>query len=192
MPTTAVPTILTDPGYLFAAPVLTAEPANTVVGSKFTDAWPAGWVSVGATTDGSEFDYAIKTASIMAAEFFDPLAWRTTERTGTFMFSMMSWSLTNLKLALNGGTQAIVSGTTTTQLNSYTPPAPGFETRTMIGWEALDSTVRLIVYQTVSSATVKTSFKKAPSFADLPVTLNMEIPASGFPFKWYTAGVSRI
>jgi hypothetical protein len=192
MPTTAVPTLLTDPGYIFAAPPLTAEPVNTVVGSKFTDAWPVAWVSCGATSDGSEWDYAIKTAAIMAAEFFDALVWRTTERSGTYAFSMMSWTLTNLKLALNGGTQTIVSGTTTTQLNSYTPPAPGAEIRTMIGWEALSADVRLIIYQSISSSTVKTTMKKAPATAELPVSLNFEVPSSGFPFKWYTSGVGRV
>src|SRR5689334_17974801 len=122
MPTMPAPAILTDPGYLFYAPLGTAEPANTVVGSKFTDAWPVQWLQVGATDDGSEFDYEIKVESVDVAEFFDPIKWATTSRSGSLAFAMADWTLTKLVLALNGGTKTIVSGTGATQLNKYTPP----------------------------------------------------------------------
>lgn len=191
MPTTATPNVLTDPGYLFYAPLLSTEPANTVVGSKFTDAWPGAWISIGATTDGSEFDYNIKTQAIMVAEFFDAIKWSTTERSGTFGFSMANWALANLKIAMNGGTLTVVSGTGTTQLNSYVPPAPGSEVRIMLGWESLDSTARLIVYQAINSGTIKTMFKKAPSMADITCLFNFEVPTSGTPFKFYTSGTAR-
>ncbi len=54
----AVPKVLTDPGYLFIAPLLTALPANTGAGSVFTDAWPVAWLPLGATTEGSKFSYS--------------------------------------------------------------------------------------------------------------------------------------
>jgi hypothetical protein len=192
MPTTATPTVLTDPGYLFWAPLASAEPTNTVVGSKFTDAWPVAWLSLGATEDGSEFNYEINVEAVRAAEFLDPIKWATTERNGNISFTMVNWTLTNLKYAMNGGTQTIVSGTTSTQLNSYTPPTPGSEVRAMIGWESLDSTVRLICYQTINSGTVTSAFKKAPDKAGIAAQFNFEVPSSGVPWKAYTAGVARV
>ena len=95
MPTTATPNILNDAGYLFWAPLLSAEPTNTVSGSKFTDAWPGAWISLGATEDGSEFTYETKLEAISVAEFFDPIKWATTERTGTFAFNLADFTLAN-------------------------------------------------------------------------------------------------
>jgi len=191
MPTTATPVILTDPGYLFWAPLGTGIPANTVVGSKFTDAWPGGFISLGATEDGSEFNYESKLEPINAAEFFDPLRWSTTERSGSMAFNLMNYTLANMNIAFNGGTLTIVSGTGTTQLNRYRPPSPGAEVRSVIGWESLDSTMRIIIYQAIQGGAMKSNFKKAPSAASIPCTFQFEVPTSGIPFEFYTAGTSR-
>jgi hypothetical protein len=191
MPTTATPVVLTDPGYLFWAPLLSAEPANTVSGSKFTDAWPGAWLSLGATESGSDFTYETKLAAVSVAEFFDPIKWATTDRQGSFAFALANYTLTNWSRALNGGTLSVVSGSGATQLNSYVPPTPGSEVRAMLGWESLDGTMRIIVYQGVQGGSIKTSFDKAPKYAAIPCQFNFEIPASGFPFKFYTAGTSR-
>lgn len=191
MPTTATPTVLTDPGYLFWAPLATTEPTNTVAGSKFTDAWPVGWVSLGATEEGSTFTYEIQTENVTVAEFFDPVKIATTGRSGSFAFSLADWTLTKLKYVMNGGTVAVVSGTGATALNSYVPPAPGSEVRAMIGWESLDSTVRIICYQTLNTGSIEMAFQKAPNKALMPATFGMEVPASGTPFKVYTAGTTR-
>ena len=191
MPTTATPNVLTDPGYLFWAPLGSSEPTNTVAGSKFTDAWPVAWLSLGATEDGSEFNYEINVEAVRAAEFLDPIKWATTERNGNISFTMVNWTLTNLKYAMNGGTLTLVSGTGATALNSYTPPTPGSEVRAMIGWESLDSTVRLVMYQAINSGTVTSSFKKAPDKAGIAAQFNFEVPSSGTPWKAYTAGTAR-
>ncbi len=61
----------------------------------------------------------------------------------------------------------------------------------MIGWESLDNTVRMIAYQTISSGKITTAYKKAPNFAVIPSTWNFEVPASGYPFEYYSAGTSR-
>ena len=191
MPTTGTPNLLVDAGYIFWAPLGSAEPANTVVGSKFTDAWPVAWLSMGATESGSDFTYDIKVEPMMVAEFYDVIQYRITERTGNFAFNMANWALTQLKYACNGGALTIVSGTGTTQLNKFTPPVVGAEVRAMIGWESLDSTARLICYQTLSGGSIKTSFNKAPKFATVAAQFNFEVPASGIPFAFYTAGTGR-
>lgn len=191
MPTTAPPVLLVDAGYLFWAPLGSSEPANTVVGSKFTDAWPVAWLSLGATESGADFEYDIKVEPMFVAEFYDVLQFRITERKGKIAFLMANWALQNLQYAMNGGSRTIVSGTGTTQLNAFTPPVVGAEARAMIGWEALDGTARLICYQTLSGGTIKTSFNKAPKYATIGCEFNFEIPTTNIPFKFYTAGTTR-
>lgn len=189
---TAIPTLLTDPGFLFWAPLSSTLPSNTVVGSVFTDAWPGAWINLGATQDGSKFTYDVKVEPIKAAELFDAITWRTTDRSGNIAFSLQSWTLTNLKKVLNGGSLTVVSGTTTTTLSKYEPPTPGTEVRAMIGWESLDATTRLIAYQCLQGGTMESDFKRAPDTALLPAQFNFEVPASpGVPFSVWSAGVAR-
>lgn len=187
MPTTAVPTVLTDPGYLFWAPLATAVPTNTATASKFTDAWPVAWISLGATEDGSEFNYESRVEAITVAEFFDPIKWSTTERSGNFAFNLADYTLANFKRAMNGGT-ITTTGTTGTEVNKYTPVSPGQEVRAMIGWESLDGTMRIVAYQTINGGTIKSAFKKAPAIAVIPCQFNFEVPAAGQPFEiWGTS-----
>lgn len=193
MPVTlATPTILTDPGYLLWAPLASSEPTNTVVGSVFTDTWPVAWINLGATEEGSEFNYESKVEAVSVAEFFDPIRYATTERSGSFAFNLADYTLNSLKRAFNGGTLATVSGAGTTLLSSYVLPTPGNEVRAMIGWESLDRTMRIICYQTLQGGAVKTAFKKPPAFAVIPCQFNFEVPTSGVPIKLYTAGTARV
>ncbi len=189
--TTATPNILTDPGYLFWAPLGTAIPTNTVAGSKFTDSWTTPWVSLGATEEGSTFSAELEIEAVTVAEFFDPISYRTTGRTQNFAFALADWTLTQVKRVFNGGTITLVSGTGATQLNKYSPPAAGAEVRAMLGWESLDNTVRLICHQTINAGTVEMAFKKAPDKALLPCEFRLEKPASTEPFDLYTAGTLR-
>lgn len=184
----AVPNVLTDPGWLFGAPLGSALPANTVTGQVFTDAWPAAWLPFGATTEGSTFAYSSSVEAITPAEFFDPTRYVTTSRSGSIAFNLMDYTLTNYKRALNGGIAALlpVSGIVgSTALYEYEPPNPGEEVRIMVGWESLDSTMRLILRQTFQGGEVSSAFTRAPAVAAIPCTFNIETPAGGVkPFKW--------
>jgi hypothetical protein len=191
MPSTAVPNLLQDPGYLFWAPIGSSEPANTVVGSVFTDAWPVAWINLGATEEGGTFSYEISVEPTFVAELFDPIRYSTITRQGNIAFALADVTLANMKRVLNGGTLAVVSGTGTTQLNSYIPPTPGAEVRSMIGWESLDATARIVAYQCFQGGNLELAFNKRPDFTKLPATFNLEIPTSGVPFKAYTAGTAR-
>ena len=191
MPTTATPTILTDPGYLFWAPLATALPTNTVTASKFTDAWAAAWVPLGATENGSQLSYSSTVEAVNVAEFFDPIKYATTARSGNVAFNLADYTLANWKRAMNGGAMTLVSGTGATALTSFSPPAPGAEVRCMIGWESLDSTLRLICYQTLQGGEVQSAFRKAPSLALIPCQFNFEVPSSGKPFELFAAGSAR-
>jgi hypothetical protein len=189
----AVPNVLTDPGYLFIAPLGSALPTNTVAGGVFTDAWAAAWLPLGATEDGSQFSYSTTVEPIRVAEFFDPIRYATTERGGSIAFSLASWGLTNFRRALNGGVAALAptSGTGATGLYTVEPPNPGTEARCMIGWESLDNTVRLVCHQTIQGGEVNSAFRKAPDKAVIPCTFNLEVPAGGKPFTLWGAGATR-
>ena len=194
MPTTATPNILTDPGYLFIAPLASTVPTNTVAGSVFTDSWDAAWISLGATEEGSTFAYSSTVEPITVAEFFDPISYRTTERSGSIAFNLADFTLSNYRRAINGGVAALAatSGTGATTLGTLEPPEPGEEVRCMIGWESLDSTVRLVAYQTLQGGEISTAFQRAPSKALIPCTFQMEVPASGTPWTMWTAGEDRL
>lgn len=191
MPTTPTPNVLTDPGYLFWSPLGTAEPTNTVTASKFSDAWGVAWIPLGATEEGSTFANSISVEPIAVAEFFDPIKYATTERTGNFAFALADITLANIKRAFNGGALSVVSGTGATQLNKYEPPNPGEEVRCMLGWESLDNTMRIIVRQTINAAEIGMAFQKAPAKATLACQFNFEKPVSAQPWAIYTAGAAR-
>lgn len=186
-PPVATPTILTDPGYLFIAPLGSAVPTNTVAGSVFTDTWPVAWLPLGATTEGSDFRYQTTVEAIRVAELFDPIKWATTQREGSIGFTLASWTLSNYRRALNGGVAALAatSGTGATALYNLRPPTPGQEVRAMIGWESLDSTVRLVAYQTLQGGEVAAAFKKAPDLAVIPCTFQLEVPSGGVPWDMW-------
>lgn len=188
------PAVIADPGYLFIAPLLSTLPTNTVSGSVFTDSWNAAWLPLGATQEGSAFSYETTIEPIEAAEFFDPIQYRTTARAGSVTFNLMNLALSNYRRALNGGTAALTptSGTGATALYDVTAPTPGSEVRCMIGWESQDNTVRLICHQTIQGGSIEMAFKKAPDFAVIPCTFQLEVPAAGgSPFKLSGAGASR-
>jgi hypothetical protein len=108
-------------------------------------------VWLGATTDGSELQNSITVEYIRAAELFDPVGSSVTERNGQISFSLMDITLARLKVVQNGGTVAIVSGTGATQINKFTPALPSAITRSMIGWESTDGTMRVILYLALNS-----------------------------------------
>jgi hypothetical protein len=192
---TATPLILTDPGFIFTAVLNTATPTMAALTSSYDlDTWAAAWVNQGATEDGSKFSYQTKIEAISVAEFFDPIRWSTTERSGSFAFNLADYTLHNLRRALNVGTGAIttVSGAGVTLSSKLTPPTPGQEIRSMVGWESLDHTMRFIAYQVINGASIESAYKKAPSYAVIPFELSFEVPASGVPFNFWGAGTGRL
>jgi hypothetical protein len=192
MPQSAVatPVLATDPGFLFWAPIGTAEPTHAVTGSVFTDAWAAAWIRLGATEEGSTFNWQTSFDPVTVAELLDPIKYVTTGRTGSLAFALADFHSNNVKRALNGGT-ITTTGATTTTMTTYTPPAQGAETRCMLGWESTDGTERLIAYQCVNTGQVSITRRKGSENASLPVEFQLEAPASGLPFKYITAGVAR-
>lgn len=194
MPSTATPNVISDPGYLFVAPVGTALPTNTVVGSVFTDAWAAAWVNVGATADGSVFSWQTTVEPVFVAELFDPVKIPVTAASGSMSFALADYTMKNMARALNSGPSAVatVSGTGTTLLSSLEPPDPSAIVRQMIGWESLDATLRFVGRQVINASTIESAFKKAPDLALIPVEFQFERPAAAKSWIFYSAGTVRV
>ena len=192
-PVVATPNPLVGPGFLWIAPLGTAEPTPVVTASKFTDTIPVAWLPLGATTEGTTLSYSTSVEPVNVAEFFDPISYYTTERSGTVSFALANYTLSNLRRALNGGIAAITTtGTSGTELGAFEPPTPGTEVRAMLLWQSDDDTSRLLVRKAINSGDVSMQFAKAPNYASIPFTFNMEIPTStSVPFKMWSAGTVR-
>lgn len=192
MPAAVVPidALALGPGYLYAAPLLTALPTNTVAGSVFTDVWPVAWILLGATDKGSEFSYELSTDEVEVAEFLDPVAYTSTKRSSGLAFDMVQISATNMKRAFNGGT-IVSTGSGATLLSKLTPPDVGAEVRTMIGWESQDNTERLVGYQCLQTGKIGVGRRKGSDKATLGMDFKFEKPATGAPFDQWFAGTKR-
>lgn len=182
--------ILTEAGFVLWAPLGSTEPTSTVVGSVFTDDWPAAWIPLGRTTGGIKIDDNATNAEIESAEDYYPLAYRTTKRAAQVSFSLMNFTATNLARALNGAVTT-VTGTTTTTKTTVDAPNPVNEVPCMIGWQSLDTTVRWVGRQVRNAGSLSVAMAKAPSTADVAWTANLEKPATLQPYQWITAGTVR-
>lgn len=180
------------PGYIFWAPLATAIPANTVAGSVFTDAWPAGWVSLGATLDGNELNTDINTDTASVAEFLDVIKVVTTGRITTMSFSLYNTTAQNYKRVMNGGTISTVSGAGTTLLSKFLPVQTGLEVRCMLGFESSQNDERVILYQTLQTGAVTERRRKGVDYNLFPTQFRCEVPASGISVERYYAGTVRL
>lgn len=192
MPSVATPTLLTDPGYLFVAPVGTAFPSGAASGSKFTDAPSVTWIEVGATEAGSTFKYNPNIQAVSVAEFLDPIQWRVTDRQSSLAFNLSSWTLMNLQRAMNGGTLSTVSGSGATLISKLVPPALGAEIRQTVYWESYDATTRIFLYRVLNVSDVTSQYQKAPAYATISCEFRCEVDSSGNTWEAWTAGTSRL
>lgn len=186
----AAPQLLTDPGFLYWAPMGSTLPTGVSTASAFTDTWPVAWVPLGMTESGTDIDITMTTSPITGAEVIEPIAYRTTDRTGMITFNLMSVTATNLARAFNGAATTVTgtAGSTVTQLD---PPVVGQEIRAMLGFESLDSTFRFVGFQCFNSGDIKMSFNKAPKTTGVPFKAMLEKPATTLPWRAWTAGMAR-
>jgi hypothetical protein len=169
---------------------VTSVPGGIVVASAFSDAWPAAWVPVGVTKQGSQYSWNPATGNIDVAEYLLPVRIVTTGVEAKVQFEMAEFTAKNTGFALNGGPVTTVSGTGTTLLTKVSPPVVGQEIRTMIGWESDDSTQRRIYYQCLQTGTLTVQHHKGTDNASLPVEFSMEQPATGNAFdEWYAGSL---
>jgi hypothetical protein len=188
--TVQINAIATGPGWLFHAALGSAIPTHTVSGSVFTDAWPGAWDLLGATDEGSEWNYELDTENVEVAELLDPVQVVATGRNISLNFALANISAENFKRAMNGGV-ITTSGSGATLLSELAPPVLGAEVKCMIGWESQDSTERLIGYQCMQTGSITTGRKKGADKALISCEFKFEKPVSDHPFRIWTAGTAR-
>lgn len=161
------------PGQLRIAALGSSEPVDLAT------AWPAAWVPLGYTEEGSEFSYELATEPVEVAEEIDAISTVTTGRNITVAFASAEPTVENLKTALNGGTI-----TTGVGIVTFEPPDLGTETRVMIGFETEDAKARYVWRQCFQTGTVSVQRRKGAAKATLPMEFAVEKPAAGGrPFK---------
>lgn len=188
--TSAPQHIAVGAGVIYWAPQGTAEPTWTASGSVFTNTVPTGYKEIGATEDGLTFTEQRAVADLIPEETLVPEKVVTTSITASVSFSMWYIHDDNWKLAHNGGTWAVVTGTSGTSVNAYTPPTQGNETRAVLLWISDDNKAALWFPQCFNTANVSVPMKKGPAKAVLPCEFRLEQPSSGSYYKWLTAGTS--
>jgi hypothetical protein len=172
MPARGNPSALAlGPGYLYIGAMGRVEPTDLVTAWATVD---AGWVLLGYTDAGSEFDYNLSVDPVDVAEELDPISNQTTGRVASLKFAASQMTVTNLKLALNGGVVSTAAGVVT-----FEPPDLGTEVRTMIGWESEDHTERWVYRQCFQTGTLAITRAKGAANATLPVEFTLEKPATG-------------
>lgn len=195
MPLTyAAPFLIREPGFLFHAPLATAQPLHAAAGSTYdADPWPVAWHPWGPTLDGSVFSNSQNVEPIRAAELFDALAYSVTDVTTTLAFAVLDYTLHNVRRALNAPTSLVTthSGTGATLSSKLVPPGPEEIVRSMIGWESLDHTLRLVGVQAINGGELQSTFGRNAA-AGIATVWNFERPAVGTSFEFYGAGTARL
>lgn len=173
------------------APLGTALPASSVVGSVFSDIWATttGWTPFGISDAGATIGGQVTTTDLDAAELFDPVKKVTTARTASVSLGALQVSKSTLLRAHNGGV-VTSTGSTTTTLTQIDPPAPGQETRIMIGVESLDNTVRYVLRQAFQSAALSIVQNKGVRSV-VNLQFDGEAVSGAQPFSWFLAGAAR-
>jgi hypothetical protein len=186
-PTLAAPrgdpsTLALGPGYLYVSPLGSTEPFDLT--TPWEDVDP-GWILLGYTETGSEFNYALATGEVSVAEELDPVFVTTTGRTSSVTINMAQITASHLALAMNGGSFAITVGGDPAYPNSpasvviVEPPNLGSEQRVMIGWEAEDHTERWIYRQCFQTGTAKLARAKGNTPTTIATTFSLEKPSTG-------------
>jgi len=176
-----------------AAPgTATSSAGGVVVGSVFIDAWPAIWIPIGVTKDGSETSTKPDTGNLEVAEYLYPVRVVMTGTETKVTIEIAEYTARNKAWTMNGGTLTTVSGAGSTLLTKLAPPTTGQEVRTMIGWESEDGTERAVYRQLLQTGDVKTAHKKGTDYATLPVEFTVEQPVSGDPFEEFFAGTTAL
>lgn len=163
--------ILNGPGTVFVAPIGTSEPAAA------TGDWPTGWVSLGYTEQGSQFNWKPTVNPITPEEEYWPSKNVFTAYEAHITFALLEMVLQNWQVAMNQGigTSALTSTVTTNADGSKTIGFGdvGTEVRVMLGWDSYNKGTsagvgtpngptqgRLIVPQTVQVGTVQINHRK--------------------------------
>ncbi|MGK2948987.1 MAG: hypothetical protein ACSLFP_10460 [Acidimicrobiales bacterium] len=162
------------PGRLYIAPIGTTEPTSA------SAALPSAWSPLGYTEDGNAYAADITTEPIEVAEELDPIRYVNTRRLNRLTLQMAEATARNLVLALGAG------GAHPNDGQFVEPPDAGDSVAVMIVWDSDEApgadNVRWVYRQAVPSGTIELPRRKAPAKTLIPVTFNLEKPASAKPW----------
>jgi len=171
--------VLLDVGYLWCAPVGTAEPTGNVS----TGASPlTGYRGVGYTDNGSKFTFTPSFQPIYVEEELFPIRWSPDKAEASLEFAMDEMTRSNLALSLNIGANAV------NDASALEPATLGSELRVMLIWDSTVTGQRWLFRQCLQVGPIAIDRKKAPNKSMMPVKFQLEKPAGAQPFKvWPSA-----
>jgi IPT/TIG domain len=178
------------PGYLYTAGLLTSGGVPTPEPTDLVTAWEdvdPGWVLLGYTETGSEFNYALTSGNVEVAEELDPVMISTTGRTSTVTFTLAEMTAANLGMAMNGGIIHYPADpnveppydTYSDDVVIVEPPDLGSELRVMMGFESEDHTERWVMRQCFQTGTMKIIRQKGTVIAGIAAVFSLEKPVTG-------------
>ena len=180
--------VISGVGTLYAAPLGTTEP------TACTGAWPAGWVALGYTQQGSQFQIKPTSNPVTVEEEYWPIRNVITAYEGHVIFALAEMTAQNWELALNSGIgSSLLSSAHGTNADGslWTEmPTIGTEQRVMLGWDSLTEgttagqiTGRSIFRQCFQVGQVTTTRRKGANIATINTDFMLEKPAGVNPFR---------
>lgn len=169
-------------GTLWVAPLGTSEPTSV------SGPWPSGWVEVGYTDQGSEFDFGPSVTPINVEEEYYPIRQAITSYSGKLTFVLAEATQQSLSIALNAGPTPVGTSLSGATQLAQEPVTPGSEVRVMLGWGAEyeggtdvipDAFQRYIWRQCLQIGQVKRTFRKGSVKASYSVEFALEKPTTG-------------
>lgn len=162
-------------GDVYVAPTSATDPAHE------SDAWPAGWVNLGLTTeDGVSLTDSKEITEIRSWQLFYASRRTINSRDFGIGFTLQQWNKTTLSLAFGGTT------TTTPSPSHYkvAPPAASFIDYRKIGveWDDGGLTYRLIMSKALNTENVETMLRRSEA-AEFPIRMGLVGVAGVDP--WY-------
>jgi hypothetical protein len=166
--------IAIGPGWLYVAPIGTAEPVANET------ALPVTWLQVGYTEEGSTFAYNVTSEDVFVAEETSPVSTQEVKAEGSVKFALAQANRKNFGLALGLGTAL------TTDATSLEPASLGGRLFFMMIWdkEAVPTTanVRHIYRKCFSSGGIELVRKKAPNKTTIGMEAKLYTPTGAKPF----------
>lgn len=152
-------------GDIYVAPVGTTDPADE------DDAWPAGWVNLGLTTEeGVSLTDSKTITEIRSWQLFYAARRTVNARDFSIGFGLQQWNKTTLSLAFGGTT------TTTPSPGHYkvAPPAPATIDYRKVGVEWQDGSYiyRLLMSKALNTENVQTMLRRSEESV-LPITMGL-------------------
>jgi hypothetical protein len=162
------------PGDLLIAPIGTTEPVDVI-----DTAWPAAWIQIGYTDNGSAFVVDPTIDDVRVAEEVDAVAQTLTSQVSRLEFAMAQISAWHLGVALGGGTV-----TTGTGIVTFDPPAPGVLKEVMLGWRSAAKDEAWLWRRCVSNGALNLERRTGNNKATIPIQFKVLVPTNAALRPW--------